>query len=171
MRRVSLRKACQVVDAISEWTGKAVSFFLIPMCLLLVYEVIMRYGFNDPTAFSHETSVFLYGCTGMLAGAWVLCRDEHVRMDAVYGRLSPRIKAIIDLVTAPLFFFILAVLLWQGGDMAYFSVTMREHTQTPWGPPYYPLKIVIPLSAFLLLLAGMAKFIRDFFRVYKRELR
>jgi len=48
---------------------------------------------------------------------------------------------------------------------------MREHTQTPWGPPYYPLKIVIPLSAFLLLLAGVAKFIRDFFRAYKRELR
>jgi len=166
-----LRKACQVIDAISEWTGKAISFLVIPMVLVLVYEVIMRYGFNSPTLFSHETSVFLYGTTGMLAGAWVLCRDGHVKMDAIYGRLSLRVRAIIDLATAPFFFLLVGVVLWTGWDMAYFSVKVNEHTQTPWGPPYYPLKLAIPVSAFLLLLAGVAKFIRDFFHAYKRELR
>ena len=170
MRRVSLSKFCRIVDAVGEWTGKGVSFLLIPMCLLLMYEVIMRYWFNSPTIFAHETSLFLYGTTGILAGAWVLCYDEHVRMDAVYGRLPPLIKAILDLVTAPLFFFLVVVLLWKGWDMAYFSVMMGEHTQTPWGPPYYPLKIAIPVSTFLLLLAGVAKFIRNFFRAYTREL-
>jgi len=171
VRRVSLRKACQVFDAISEWTGKGVSFLIIPMVLVLVYEVIMRYGFNSPTLFAHETSLFLYGTTGMLAGAWVLRRDGHVRMDAIYGRLPLRVRAIIDLATAPLFFLLVGVVLWTGWDMAYFSVKMNERTQTPWGPPYYPLKLAIPVSAFLLLLAGVSKFIRDLFRAYKRELR
>lgn len=166
-----MRKFCRIIDAVSEWTGKGISFLLIPMVLLLVYEIIMRYAFNNPTVFAHETSLFLYGTTGMLAGAWVLRHDEHVRMDAIYGRLPPRTRAIIDLATAPLLFFILVVLIWQGGDMAYFSVKVNEHTQTPWGPPYYPLKLAIPLSAFLLLLAGLAKFIRDFFRACRRELR
>ena len=170
MRRVSLGKFCRIIDAVSEWIGKGISFLVILMVLLLVYEVIMRYAFNSPTVFAHETSLFLYGTTGMLAGAWVLRHDGHVKMDAIYGRLPLRTRAIMDLATAPLFFLLVGVVLWTGWDMAYFSVKVNEHTQTPWGPPYYPLKLAIPLSAFLLLFQGLAKFIRDFFRTYKREL-
>jgi len=131
----------------------------------------MRYGFNNPTVFAHETSVFLYGTTGMLAGAWVLRHGGHVKMDAIYGRLPLRTRAIMDLVTAPLFFLLVVVVLWTGWDMAYFSVKMNEHTQTPWGPPYYPLKLAIPLSALLILFQGLAKFIRDFFLSCGKELR
>ncbi len=161
---------CQISDAISEWSGKIVSFLLIPMCLLLVYEVTVRYGFNSPTLFVHETSLFIYGVIGMMAGAWALLRSEHVKMDALYGRLSPRAKAILDLITAPLFFYFCALLLWQGWEMAYFSVVMKQTTQTPWGPPFYPLKIAIPVSTFFILLAGLAKFIRDFFLACRKEL-
>ena len=161
---------CRAVDAISEGIGKGISFLIIPMVLLLVYEVVMRYGFDSPTIFAHETSLFLYGTTGMMAGAWVLRRDGHVRMDAIYGRLSLRTRAIIDLATAPLFFLLVVIVLWTGWDMAYFSVTMNEHTQTPWGPPYYILKIAIPISAFLILLQGIVKFIRDFLLSCRKEL-
>jgi len=166
-----LSKFCRIVDAVGEWIGKGVSFLLIPMCLLLVYEVIMRYGFNSPTVFAHEASLFLFGTTGMLAGAWVLCHDGHVRMDAIYGHLSPRIKAIMDLVTAPFFFFLIIVLLWQSYNMACFSVAMGEHTTSSWGPPYFPIKIVIPVSTLLLLLAGVVRFIRDLFYACKWELK
>ena len=161
---------CHVVDAVSEWVGKGISFLLIPMVLLLMYEVIMRYGFDSPTVFAHETSLFLYGTTGMLAGAWVLRLGGHVRMDAIFGRLPLRTRAIIDLATAPLFFLLVGVVLWTGWDMAYFSVKVNEHTQTPWGPPYYPLKLAIPLAALLILLQGIAKFIRDFFLSCRKEL-
>ena len=161
---------CRIIDAVSERVGKGISFLVILMVLLLVYEVIMRYAFNSPTVFAHETSLFLYGTTGMLAGAWVLRHDGHVRMDAIYGRLPLRTRAIIDLATAPLFFLLVVVVLWMGWDMAYFSVKVNEHTQTPWGPPYYPLKLAIPLSAFLMLFQGLAKFIRDFFLSYRKEL-
>lgn len=165
-----MRKFCRIIDAVSERVGKGISFLVILMVLLLVYEVIMRYAFNNPTVFAHETSLFLYGSTGMLAGAWVLRHDGHVRMDAIYGRLPLRTRAIIDLATAPLFFLLVGVVLWTGWDMAYFSVKVNEHTQTPWGPPYYPLKLAIPLSALLLLFQGIAKFIRDFFLSCRKEL-
>lgn len=168
MRKVAA--FCHVIDAISEWVGKGISYLVILMVLLLVYEVIMRYAFNNPTVFAHEASLFLYGTTGMLAGAWVLRHEGHVRMDAIYGRLSLRTRAIIDLATAPLFFLLVGVVLWTGWDMAYFSVKVNEHTQTPWGPPYYPLKLAIPLAALLILLQGIVKFIRDFFLFYRKEL-
>jgi len=162
---------CRAIDATSEGVGKGISFLVIPMVLVLVYEVVMRYAFNNPTVFAHETSLFLYGTTGMLAGAWVLRRGGHVRMDAIYGRLPLRARAIIDLAMAPLFFLLVVVVLWTGWDMAYFSVKVQEHTQTPWGPPYYPLKLAIPLSAFLILFQGLAKFIRDSFLSCRKELR
>jgi len=162
---------CRVIDAMSEWIGKGMSLLLIPMVLLLVFEVTMRYGFNSPTSFSHEASLFLFGITGMLAGAWVLRLDGHIRMDAVYGRLSPRIKALLDVVTAPLFFFLIIVLLFSSYDAACFSVAMREHTSSTWGPPYYPVKIVVPVSALLILLAGVVKFIRDLSCVCKWRLK
>ena len=141
------------------------------MCLLLVYEVIMRYGFNSPTIFAHETSLFLYGGTGMLVGGYVLLHNAHVRMDAVYGRLSPRSKAILDLITASIFFYLCGLVLWQGWGMGYRSLMAGEYTMTPWAPPYYPLKMAIPVAAFLILLQGLAKFIRDFFLAFRgREL-
>jgi len=162
---------CRIIDTISEWTGRGLSLLLIPMCLLLVYEVIMRYGFNRPTFFAHETSLFLYGGTGMLAGAYVVLHNAHIRMDAVYGRLSPRSKAILDLITVPIFFYLCALVLWQGWEMAYRSLIVLEHTMTPWAPPLYPLKMAVPVAAFLVILQGLAKFIRDFFLAVRgREL-
>lgn len=160
----------RVIDGISERSGKLLSFFLVPMCLVLVYEVIMRYGFNRPTIFAYETSLFIYGAIGMLGGAYVLLHDGHVRMDAVYGRLSLRTRALIDLITVLLFFYFCALLLWQGWEMAYFSLTIKEHTGTPWSPPYYPIKLIIPIAAFLILLQGLVKFIRDLLSVIGKQL-
>lgn len=152
---------CRAVETISEWSGKTLSFFIVPMFLVLVYEVVMRYAFNAPTRFAQETSVFIYGTTGILGGAYVLLHDGHVRMDAIYGRLSSRTQAIVDLATSSFFFFFCGLLLWQGWEMGYFSFATREHTGTSWGPPYYPIKLVIPLATFLILLQGLAKFIRN----------
>jgi len=89
------------IDLVSIWVGKAVAYLLIPMVLALVYEVFSRYMFNSPTLFAHETGLYLYAVNGMMAGAWVLFHDEHVRMDALHGRCSPKVKSILDIATAP----------------------------------------------------------------------
>lgn len=158
-----------IVDLVNERLGRVISLLLLALCLLMVYEVIMRYVFSRPSHWAFETSLFIYGGVGILGGAYVLLHGQHVRLDVFYGRLSPRTKTILDLVTVPVFFLVLAVLLWQGGVKAYNSVLIREVTDSMWGPPIYPIKIAIVLAAFLLLLQGIAKFIRDLYFVLRRE--
>ena len=158
-----------IVDTVNERLARVISFFLLALCLLMVYEVIMRYVFTNPSHWAFESSLFIYGGIGIFGGAYVLLHGQHVRLDVFYGRLSPRTKAILDLVTVPIFFLVLAVILWQGGVKAYDSVLIREVTDSMWGPPIYPIKIVIVVGTFLLLLQGIAKFIRDLFFVLRRE--
>lgn len=160
---------CRVIDTINQWLGKGVSFLLIPLVLVIVYEVIARYGFGAPTIFAHETGLFIYAFSGLLGGGYVLLHGGHVKMDVVYGGLPPRIKAILDLITVPLFFFFCAGLIWGGYEMAHFSVQMGERTASIWHPPLYPLRIAFVVATILLLLQGVAKFIRDFLRVRQRE--
>lgn len=155
----------RAIDFISTWTGKIAAYLLIPLVLALVYEVFARYMFNAPTVFAHETGIYLYAINGMMAGAWVLFHEEHVRMDALYGRCSPRVKAILDIVTAPIFFIFVSMVLWHGGIMAYHSIVSNEHTSTAWSPPWYPFKSIMPVAAFLLLLEGISKFRRDILAV------
>lgn len=158
----------RVIDIISEWTGKVASYVLIPLVLVLVYEVIMRYVFDKPTLFAHETGIYLYAFNGMIAGAWVLLHEGHVKMDAVYGRLSPKTRAILDLITAPLFFYFCGLVLWQGWEMAYRSLIGLEHTPSAWSPPWYPFRMILPVAAFFLLLAGVSKFRRDLSSSFKK---
>jgi TRAP-type mannitol/chloroaromatic compound transport system permease small subunit len=149
------------IDLMSIWVGKAVAYLLIPLVLALTYEVLARYLFDAPTVFAHELGIYLYAVNGMMAGAWVLFHEEHVRMDALYGRFSPRAKAILDVITSPIFFIFVSLVLWHGGIMAYQSIISNEHTTTTWAPPWYPFKSVIPVAAFLLLLEGISKLRRD----------
>lgn len=160
----------RVIDIISEWTGKAASYILIPLVLVLVFEVVMRYVFNRPTIFAHEAGIYLYAFNGMIAGAWVLLHEGHVKMDAVYGRLPPKTRAILDLITAPLFFYFCGLVLWQGWEMAYRSIIGLEHTASAWSPPWYPFRTILPVSAFLLLLAGVSKFRRDLLSAFRKSL-
>ena len=155
----------QGIDLMSIWVGKAVAYLLIPLVLALTYEVFARYLFDAPTVFAHELGIYLYAVNGMMAGAWVLFHEEHVRMDAVHGRCSPRVKAIIDIFTAPIFFVFVSMVIWHGGIMAYQSIVSLEHTTTTWAPPWYPFKSVIPVAAFLLALEGISKFRRDILAV------
>jgi len=158
----------RVIDIISEWTGKVAAYILIPLVLALVYEVVARYVFDSPTLWAHEIGIYLYAFNGMIAGAWVLLHEGHVKMDAVYGRLPPKTKATLDLITAPLFFYFCALVLWQGWEMAYRSVIGLEHTPSAWSPPWYPFRIILPVAAFLLLLAGLSKFRRDLSSSFKK---
>ncbi|MEW6374905.1 MAG: TRAP transporter small permease subunit [Thermodesulfobacteriota bacterium] len=165
MKRI--RIFLHIVDSISEWTGKMVSFLIIVITGVTIWEVILRYIFNAPTIWAFDAAYLIFGAYGVLGGAYTLYFKGHVNVDILYGRFPLRAKAIVDLATSIFFFLFCGLLLWKGGEMAWDSLKIMERGSSAWSPPVYPIKLTIPLGAFLLLLQGAAKFIRDLFKVIK----
>jgi len=159
-----LSRILHAVDQTSEWTGKVVSFLILPVILFVCFDVIMRYVFNMPTKWADELAYLLYGTLWIIGGAYALKNESHVKMEIIYQRFSPRGRAILDLITAPLFFLFVVILLWKGGQFAWSSIERMQTSNSYWGPPLYPVKTMIPIGAFLILMQGLTKFIRDFFR-------
>ena len=149
------------IDNLNERVGRIVSYLCLLMMAVLMWEIVLRYFFNNPTIWAHETSALLYGTYFVLGGAYVLRHRAHVTMDIIYNRFSVRRRAILDLVGSSLFFIFCGLLLWEGGQLAWASLQLREYSETFWGPPLYPLKMTVPIGGFLILLQGLAKFIRD----------
>lgn len=164
-----IRSVLNIIDSLNDRFGRLVSLLIVPMFAVVTYEVVMRYGFNNPTDWAFETTQFVFGSYVVLAGAYALLHGSHVNMDIIYGRFSPRAKAVVDLFTSGLFFFFVIVLVWLGIKAGWDSVQLQETSGTPWDPIVYPVRLMIPLAAFLLLLQGAAKFIRDLVVATGRE--
>ena len=156
-----MKAILSVIDSASEWTGKIFSYLWIVVVILTSLEVILRYGFAAPTLWGYETMLFLAGAIYMMGGAYTLLHRKHVYVDTVYNRFSPRMRAILDLITFPVFLAFVLILLLAGAERAWFAIMIREGSGSPWNPPIYPILSTIPLGAFLVLLQGLAKFIRD----------
>ena len=159
------------IGRLSQWVGKAFAWCILVLCLATTYEVFVRYVLGAPTSWAFDVSYIMYGALFMMAGAYALSRDAHVRGDFVYRLWPPRIQASVELVLYFLFFFpgVLA-LIYAGADYAAESVSFMPYGPTgPWGEisinspagvPVFPLKILLPVSAFFLLLQGIAETIR-----------
>lgn len=150
------------IDRISAWTGKAVAWTVVVLTVLVCYEVAARYVFNAPTQWGFDVAYMLFGAGFMLAGAYTLSRNGHVRADLLYRTLSPRTQAAMDLALYVLFFLPgIAALAYAGMDFARASFHMREVSSvTSAGTPVYPFKMVIPLAGALLLLQAAAEIAR-----------
>ena len=153
----------------SDSTGKVVSFGLIAATLALMYEVLSRHLFDAPTIWAHEFSALVYVACLMFGGAYALRHKAHVNVDVLYGRLSPRGRAIVDIITATLMFLICWVILWYGCPAAWKSLMWREGLNTPWSPPVYPNKILVVVAALMLTLQVLAKLIRDVYMAIRRR--
>ncbi|CAN7632700.1 TRAP transporter small permease subunit [Cupriavidus necator] len=150
------------IDWLSTFIGQAASWLIIGLTLMISYEVFSRYALGTPHAWVFDASNMLYGTLFMLAGAYTLAKRGHVRGDILYGFLSPRMQASIDLVLYLGFFFPgVIALAWAGIDFFEVSLAQNEHSSIAAdGPPIYPFKAVIPVAGALLLLQGVAETIR-----------
>ncbi len=156
-----MRRILAGIDAISEWSGKLVSVLIVIIMAILLLEVALRFLFNAPTIWIHELSMHMFGVYSVIAGAYVLLHDQHVKVDIIYLRFSPRTRAIIDSVTYLLFFLFIGMLLRYGIMIAWRAVELRQAVSpSPWGSPIWPTKLAVPVAAFLILLQGLAQFIR-----------
>ncbi|MDW7674764.1 MAG: TRAP transporter small permease subunit [Bacillota bacterium] len=163
-------KILKFIDLISEQTGKLTSYLVLIMVGFQVVEVFRRYVLEEPTTWSWEFVTLLYGAHFILGGAWLLKEGGHVRTDVFYDRFSPKIKALLDLIFFTTIFFVFAyVMTSKVGANALYSYSINEKTYTMWAPPFWPLKMVFTYGFLLLLLQGVAKWIRDLIFVIKGE--
>lgn len=156
-----MKKILSIIDAISICSGKAAGWLILIVVGFIIYEILMRYVFHLPTLWVSESMVFGSGLTYVLGAAWALQDNRHVKIDLIYGRLTPRRRAIIDSITFVFFAFYMGVLLWATAEYARRSVSVLETSGSAWDPPVYPIKLALAAGVVLLLLQGIAKFIRD----------
>jgi TRAP-type mannitol/chloroaromatic compound transport system permease small subunit len=150
------------VDKISTWVGHGFSWLIVALTLFVSWEVFSRYALDAPHAWAFDAMIMLYGSLFMMAGAYTLAKNGHVRGDVLYGFFSPRTQATIDL-TLYIVFFVPGVvaLVWAGYYYAAESWAIREHSSVmAEGPPIYPFKTVIPIAGAVLLLQGVVEIIR-----------
>jgi len=162
-----LRKFLGIIDNISKWTGKIFSFLIIALMLIVVYDVAMRYILNRPTEWGLELNGFLLLAITFLGGGYAFLNRAHVKVTIIHDRFSPRLKAIVDLLTYLVFFMVCIVLVWYGGQVTWDSLIHNTRTPSTWGPLMWPSQILIPIGAVLIALQGLAKWIRDFYIVVK----
>jgi TRAP-type mannitol/chloroaromatic compound transport system permease small subunit len=152
----------RTIDQVSYWSGKAFAWLILAATFVISVEVFKRYILNAPTAWIFDLNNMLYGTLFMMCGAYTLAQGGHVRADFVYGRLSARAQAALDLTLYVVFFIpgILA-LIYAGYGYAAESWRIGEHsTVTAEGPPIYHFKSVIPIAGALVMIQGFAEIAR-----------
>ncbi|HKG83168.1 MAG TPA: TRAP transporter small permease subunit [Beijerinckiaceae bacterium] len=159
---MSVERFLHAIDGVSTWIGKAAAWLIIGLMLLVCAEVFKRYILNMPTAWIFDASNMFYGSLFMLAGAYTLAQNAHVRGDFLYSSMRPRTQATLDLVLYVVFFLPgIAALIYAGYDYASLSWRIAEHSNvTADGPPVYHFKTVIPVAGILVMLQGVAEIVR-----------
>ena len=157
-----MQKLLLFIDRVSTWVGQAFSWFIVALTLLISWEVFSRYALNQPHAWAFDVMIMFYGTLFMMAGAYTLSKNGHVRGDVLYSFFKPRTQATIDLVLYVLFFIPgVIALCWAGYTYAAESWAINEHSNiTADGPPIYPFKTIIPIAGVILLLQGLVEIVR-----------
>jgi TRAP-type mannitol/chloroaromatic compound transport system permease small subunit len=157
-----MQKLLLFVDKVSTFVGHTFSWLIVALTLLISWEVFSRYVLDAPHAWAFDAMIMLYGTMFMMAGAYTLAKNGHVRGDVLYGFFEPRTQATVDLVLYIVFFVPgVFALTYAGYFYAAESWAINEHSNiTADGPPVYPFKTVIPIAGAILLAQGIVEIIR-----------
>lgn len=149
-------------DRVSAAFGKAFGWCLMVLTLGIGYEVFVRYVLNDPTPWAYDVSVIMYGTLFMMAGAYTLSRNGHVRADVAYRLWPPRVQATVELILYFVFFFPgVTALIVAGWTYAERSISYGEvSVMSPANVPVFQFKLIVPAAGALLFLQGLAQLCR-----------
>ena len=155
-------RVAQQIDRLSTAIGRGAAWLVLAAVLLQFAVVVLRYAFGTGSIRLQESVIYAHALAFLLAAAWALKTDAHVRVDVFYGRASGRTRALIDLLGT---LFLLAptmiLILWTSIPYAARAWAIMEGSQETAGLPFvFLLKSVIPLFAGLMLLQGAAQAMR-----------
>ena len=157
-----MQKLLLTIDKVSTFVGQAFSWLIVTLTFMISWEVFSRYALDTPHSWALDVMVMQYGTLFMMAGAYTLAKNGHVRGDVLYSFFMPRTQATIDLILFVLFFIPgVFALTWAGYFYAAESWAINEHSNiTAEGPPVYPFKTMMPLAGGFLLMQGIVEIIR-----------
>ena len=159
-------KLVRGIDRFNDVTGRLVALMILPLLFVVMYEVVARKVFHSPTTWGFELTVYIYGAHFMLGMAYTLLLDRHVRIDVLVMLLPNRIQLWLRVITFVIIFVpFVGALTYASVVFAAHSWATHEHSWTAWKPPLYPFKTVMPVAMGMLLVQGVANFIRDIHRL------
>ncbi len=149
-----------LVDAITEKASKSACYLVFVMALVTVIEVVGRYVFNRPTIWAWPLNRQLFGVFILVAGAYTMSLNQHIRIEILYEHFPPKLKRIAKLLALTCFISFMGVMVWQSFLMGWSSFLMREKASGAFRIPLYPFKLLISVCGFLFLLQGIAVFLK-----------
>ena len=152
-----LEKISSAIDAFNRKEGEWSALLIIPLTLVVIYEVIMRYVFNAPTVWGFEATTFIYGVHFMLGLAYTAVHDGHVKVDIFTSRAKPRTQAILVILTNLVIFLpvFTCMTIWSW-KYAIPSTMQHELNSTSWAPPIWPFKLIMAIAFSFLLIQGIS---------------
>lgn len=159
---MQLEKVLRGFDAVSEWSGRIFVWLVIPLAVVVGFEVVSRRFFGSPHIWATEVTDYLYGPHFMLVAAYTLLYKGHVSIDIIYQRFSPRVRGFLDVFTHIVFFFpFCIIILVQGIVYAHTSWAIGETSESAALTVVPLVKTVIPVTFGLILIQGVANFVRS----------
>lgn len=152
-----------VIDSMSLWTGRIVSWLTMPLMAAMVYEVVARYAFTAPTIWAYDISRMLYGALFVLGAGYALSKGVHIRSDFLYRNWSARTQGRVDTALYLLCYFpAMIVFFWVSAQWAWKSVANAERgMDTAWMPLLGPIKSCLPIAIALLVLQGVSELLKS----------
>ncbi len=159
-----LRSYVHWIDTFSEKVGGAVGWLTTLMVIVVCYDVFTRYVLNSSMVAVQELEWHLFAMVFLLGAAFTLKNDGHVRVDVFYSRMSPKMKAAIDLIGCLLFLLpFAALIIWTSKSFVQFAYMINETSPDPGGLPYrWALKAMIPIGFIMVFLQGTSMAARSF---------
>ncbi len=158
---------CRRIDMVATYSGRAVSWMIVPMVLSLAFEVVSRYGFNAPTVWAFDMTFMLYGAFFMLGASYTLQRKGHIRTDSLYAGWRPRTQGIVDTICYLVFFFpFVLTFAFTGWEYFYKAfMTGERFVSSPWMAKVWPFKLVLPLAGAMLALQGVSEMVKSAYAI------
>ena len=156
-----LTKLANAIDWYSHKQGEVTSLLALPLLVVVLYEVFMRYAFNAPTVWGFELTTFIYGIHYMFGLSYTDATGGHVKVDIFSARASRKTQAFLNIFsTLVLFLPVMTCLTIWSIKFAHTSVIGRELNSTSWAPMIWPVKIIMAFCFLFLALQGFATLLR-----------
>jgi TRAP-type mannitol/chloroaromatic compound transport system permease small subunit len=165
-----IRNYVRGVDAVNRRVGKCALYLVFVMMGILLLSSISRTFFNVPFDWTMEMAQFTMAAYYLLGGGYSMQLKAHVRMDVLYERWSEKKRAGVDVITSGFLIFYLVILLYGGLSSTLYSLQYGQRNYSSWGPPMAPIKIIMVIGIFLMLLQAVAVFFKDLAKARGKEL-